>query len=189
MTAAKTFLVNIALIDTSCRRCAGWPVNLRGPGLSGRACPQLQHAPCILRRCLNSLATIYPCRFLQGLQREQENPDWTKLLGLTAGQALGGPESYSPVGTAAWNSCLFFCLPRGSLMLLATPGLNRGKTYQIDILIDMVWDRGARPEHAGIFTGAAKAKQKERGSCPGLVSRKCLCPLGFSLKSSQGSVH
>lgn len=115
---------------------------------------------------LNNPAMIYQCHFLQGLHWEQEIPDGTKPLELTAGQALGGPGSSSPAGTAAWNSCLFVCLPRGSLMLLATPGLNPGKAYPLGMLRDMVLHKGVRPGHGGLLLEVAKAKQRETGSCP-----------------------
>lgn len=75
-------------------------------------------------------------------------------------------------------------------MLLATLGLNPGKTYQISMLSDMVWDRGVRPGHGGILSGAAKAKQRDRGgqALPAtvLVSRKCLLPLGFQAEQLPG---
>lgn len=111
----------------------------------------------------HNLSTLFPA----GSPRGTGEPRLDQTLSLTAGWALGGPKSYSPVETAVWNSCLFFCLSRGSLMLLATPGLNLEKPDAIDMFSDMVQERGVRPGHGGIISGADKAKQREKGGCPG----------------------
>lgn len=80
-------------------------------------------------------------------------------------------------------------------MLLATPGLNPGKAYQIGMLSDMVLHRGVRPGHSGMLPEVAMAKQRETSSCPGLTQQlgwfleSAFCSLDFRLKSSQGSVH
>lgn len=124
------------------------------------------------------------------LMKMPEQPGHNLSMLFPAGSPLGtgeprldqtpGPDSWPGPGRprelqSCGNSCLEFLLvflpSPWQPHVLGYPGVEPWKNVSDRyILRDMVRDRGVRPGHGGIFTGAAKAKQKERGSCPGLGS-------------------